>query len=175
MTETIPGVLITGTIGAGKSTIASVVSEVLHERGDRHALLEADWLGELYPAPDTADRFNFGLVLRNLALIWPNFVEAGARKLILTATLESRDGLEGMRGALPGVDLKVVRLIAAPHVIEERLRARERGHLLDRFLERTALLEAQFARLGLEDLTVENGGRPAWEVAEEIVDLLRWR
>ena len=175
MADPIQGVVITGTIGAGKTTIASVVSEVLHGQGIRHAILELDWFGELYPPPDLEDRFNLALAHRNLAAVWPNFVAAGATKAVVTATLESRAELDGLKGALGGVDLTVVRLTTSPEAIAERLRARERGRLLDDFLDRTLVLEANFQQIELEDFTVSNDGRPAWEVAEEIVELLRWR
>ena len=74
----IPGLLVTGTIAAGKTSVAEAVSEQLHRFGLRHALIDFDWLGQLYPPPDLSDPYNDALAIKNLAAVWANFQAAGA-------------------------------------------------------------------------------------------------
>src|SRR3712207_4409895 len=84
----IPVVVLTGTIGVGKTAIAMTMSEILHDLDVRHALLEVDWLGEVYPAPFPDDPYSTRFAMRNLAAIWPNFLEVGITRAIVTMTLE---------------------------------------------------------------------------------------
>ncbi|MGI8775366.1 MAG: adenylyl-sulfate kinase [Actinomycetota bacterium] len=51
--------LLTGTIGAGKTTLAEAMSEVLHERATRHALIDLDWLGQVSPLPEGRDPYDY--------------------------------------------------------------------------------------------------------------------
>lgn len=44
MPTSVPLLVITGTIASGKSTIAGLASEILHDRGIKHGLIEVDWL-----------------------------------------------------------------------------------------------------------------------------------
>lgn len=170
----VEGVLLTGTIGAGKTTIAEAISDHLHEAGIRHALLDVDWLGQVYPPPDEADRFNDRLSFRNLAAIWPNFVETGIRYAVLAATVLSRVELEGLRRALPGCELTVVRVAAPPEIVAERIRRREIGNLLEDFLSRTDSVAQTIEGAALEAFSVTNEDRRPSELASEILRRLGW-
>jgi len=59
MTSGISAVALTGTIGAGKTTVAEAISEELHERNIRHALLDLDWLGQVYPVPEGHEPYGY--------------------------------------------------------------------------------------------------------------------
>lgn len=78
----VPTLVLTGTIGAGKTTIAEAISELLPERGIRHALIDLDWLGQVYPPLDADDPFDLSLALRNLAVTSPIFVTAGVESAV---------------------------------------------------------------------------------------------
>ncbi len=170
----VTGVLLTGTIGAGKTTLAEAISEGLHEAGIRHALIDLDWLGQVYPPPVERDPFNESLSLRNLAAVWPNFVGTGIRHAVLAATVTSRGELDRLDAALPGCELKVVRVTATPETVAARIRSREVGNLLDDFLARTESVAETIERAALEELSVANDGRRPAEVAEEILGYLGW-
>ena len=51
MAEPSRAIALTGTIAAGKTTLAEAISEELHARETRHALIDLDWLGQVYPTP----------------------------------------------------------------------------------------------------------------------------
>jgi predicted GTPase len=93
MQTSVPVVVVTGTIGVGKTAIAMTMSEILHERGIRHGLLEVDWLGEVYPAPYPDDPYSTRFAMKNLAAIWPNFLEVGITRAIVAMTLENHQEL----------------------------------------------------------------------------------
>lgn len=140
-----PVLIISGTIGAGKSTIALEVSRILGERGDLHALIDLDHLGTMVPAP-AQDLRNVELTMHNLAAIWPNYRAAGVRRAVIASVVQSRDDLAQFRRAIPNAALAVVELRAAP----ESLLA------------------------GAADHVVATDGRPVRAVAEEVLRLAGW-
>ncbi len=170
----VSGVLLTGTIGVGKTTLAEAISERLHQEGVRHGLLDLDWLGQVYPPPDEADPFNDSLAVRNLAAIWPNFIAAGISHAVLAATVVHRNQLEAISGALQGCDLTVVRVVARPETVAARIRGRDHGRLLEDFLGRSDFVAGEIERAALESFSVSNEDRPPSELAEEILRQLEW-
>jgi gluconate kinase len=170
----IEGVAITGTIGVGKTAVAEALSELMHHEGLRHALIDVDWLGQVYPPPRTDDPYDLSLAFRNLTAIAPNFLAAGARYFIVAATLTSRRELDGLRSALPRVRLHVCRLTASPETITVRIRGRELGSLLNDFLARTQSLDRHIRAARMEDFVVVNDDRPIAEVASDLLARLAW-
>lgn len=164
--------LLTGTVGSGKTTVATEVADVLSEREVPNAALDLDTLTMQWPP---SSRWNADLMFSNLALLWPNFRFHGAERLVLAHVLE--DGTERSRylAAVPGADLVVVRLVAPEPLRRRRLVGRmPPGPGLDWHLHRTAELEAILAAAEHEDLTVDNGDRPVREVAEEVLARIGW-
>ncbi|MFN2390114.1 MAG: AAA family ATPase [Actinomycetota bacterium] len=174
MESVVPVVVITGTIGVGKTTVATAMSEILHERGIRHGILEVDWLGEVYPAPYPDDPYSTSFAMQNLAAIWPNYLEVGITRAIVTMTLENHQELEGLRTALSSPNLTVVRLEASTDTRAARIKHRELGNLLNLFLEKTDPLAAKMKRFGIGDLVVDNDHRTPQEVAEEVLTSIGW-
>jgi thymidylate kinase len=174
MGRNVKAVAITGTIGVGKTALAAALSELLHSKGIRHGLLELDWLGEVYPPPNPDDPYSLDLTFRNLKLIAPNLIEAGAEFLVIGATLTSKPELDGLREALGEIPITVCRVAASPETIAKRIRQRELGYLLDDFLNRTDALANEIEDAGIDDFVVVNDDRPIAEVAAELLEKLGW-
>lgn len=174
MGSSIPVVVVTGTIGVGKTAIAMTMSEILHDRGIRHGLLEVDWLGEVYPAPNPEDPYSTRFAMKNLAAIWPNFLEVGITRAIVTMTLENLQEKADLEDALEPASVTVVRLEASSETRAGRIEKRELGVLRDLFLQKTDPLAAQMESLGIGDLVVSNEGRTPQDVATEILERLDW-
>jgi predicted kinase len=170
--------VVNGTMGAGKSTVASAVADLLHERRVPAGLLDADALCQAEPAP-AGDRFNESLLFDNLAAIAPNYLSRGFTTLVIARVIEDA----GDRGryahafALDGLaaEVVVVRVTAPEPERVARLAAREpEGKWRDFALARTVELEASLDALGLDDHTVVNSGRAAAQTAEEVLRLIGW-
>jgi predicted kinase len=172
--DAVRGVLFTGTIGAGKTVLAEAASQQLHEAGIRHALLDVDWLGQVYPPLDESDPHTRALAYRNLAAIWPNFVEAGIVHAVLADTVTGRGQLDLLKAAVPGCELTVVRVVAPPEMVAARIRSREVGGLLEDFLRRTEAVAELVERAHMEDVTVTNDDRPPQEIGAELLQELGW-
>lgn len=167
-------ILLTGTVGSGKTSVAIEIGELLEASDVPYALVDLDWLGWLRPAPASLVTQRSALA-ENLALVWRTFREAGVERLVLARYVEDREQLEAFRGALPGVELFVVRLVAPPAVVDRRLRARDSGAQLAEHLAETAAFAARGEQAGLEDAVVENGERSLADVAADVLVAARWR
>lgn len=171
--EKIPTVLVTGTVGSGKTAVADEIAVLLHEQSLSHALLDLDWLCQAYPVPE-ADPYRDELMLKNLASIWPNYRAEDIRYLVLSRVIENRDHLVRYREAIPEADIQVVRVVAPPHVIQKRLRHREIGSFYDHLWRRSQELSSILDASVVEDFVVSNDERPVREVATEVLTGLGW-
>ena len=169
----VPVAVITGTIGVGKTAVAEAMSEILHERGIRHGLIEVDWLGQVYPAPDPDDPYGISLAMTNLAAIWPSFLEAGITRAIVTMTIENQAELSRLREAI-GAEPEVIRLEAGTAARRERITRRDQGSLRELFLAKTDPLARQMERLSIGTRVVANEGRSPDQTALEILETLAW-
>lgn len=174
MSLTIKAVLLTGTIGSGKTSLAEAVSEELHEHGIRHALVDLDWLAQVYPVPDPLDPHNMNLQLENLRVMWPNFLTAGITHAVCAGTIFNAQQLRGLRDAMPEAKITVIRVVAPSEVIKARFRARDRSRLLADFLARTDQLATEIEEARIEDLAVSNDDLPIHDLARRTLWRLGW-
>jgi hypothetical protein len=170
----VPTLVISGTIGSGKTAIATDIGEVLAEQGRTGAVIDLDWLGWVCGPPGERSGDVEGLILKNLAAVWPNFRDAGAEYLVLSRVIQSTSQLDALRQAIPQARLTVVRLVGSPETIAERLRRRDTGTILEEHLRETVDFDAVLERAALEDYRVVNDDRSAREVTLEILDTIGW-
>ncbi|MEY2426412.1 MAG: hypothetical protein QOI61_1984 [Actinomycetota bacterium] len=172
MAAAVPVLLITGTVGAGKSTIAYELNDALSELEIPNAMVDLDALCAQWPS---SSKWNADLMFENLALLWPNCQAHGATHLVLAHVVEDRVELERYRDAIPGAEIMVVRLVSPHEVRVKRLVGRmPPGPSLQWHLRRTGELEALMDHAAVHDLLVENGERPVRDVAMEILQRAGW-
>jgi hypothetical protein len=159
------GILLTGGVGTGKTTVLLALGELLEARGEPYALVDLDWLAWLRPAPGTVSVQD--VLVANLRAAWETYRGAGVETLALARFVRTAEELAAIRGALPDVELVAVRLTLPPALQEERLRARDTGRELEQHL---ALL-AEGEPASFEDASVANDRDPL-EVMQEIVELV---
>ena len=170
----VPVAIVTGTIGAGKSTVAAAMSELLHEAGIRHGLVEVDSLGEVYPAHDPADPYGEALAMQMLATLWPQYLAAGITRAIVTMTLENTKELMRLLEAMGSPAATVVRLDASGRTRAARIKQREFGNLRSTFLEKTDELGTRMAQLGIGDVIVDNDDRSPVDTARDVLRQIGW-
>jgi adenylylsulfate kinase-like enzyme len=163
-------VIVTGPVGAGKSTVADVMRWTLVDQGVTCAVIDMDALRMVAPYPP-GDPFGERIGHRNLASIWPNLVDAGVRAVMIATVVEDRaHSLAAHRAAMPGGKVTIVRLNVPMDLVKERLAHRERTpDDLAWSLNRAPELQGIMERGAVEDLLVEVGERTPEEVAEEII------
>lgn len=170
----VPILVVTGTVGVGKTTIAAEIGDVLRERGVPHAVVDGDWLTNCWPG-DERERFNHAVLFDNLRAMWPVFARFGATRLIVANVMESRDDAARYEDAVPGGVVRVCRLTASAVVVADRIRARNHGWALDWHLARAPELHGILERARPEDAIVDNGGgRSLRDVAIDVLHAVGW-
>jgi chloramphenicol 3-O-phosphotransferase len=165
--------LLNGTVGVGKSSLAEAIAALLSTRRIPNAYLDMDEVRRKWPAP-ADDPFNSALAMQNLASLSSNFVRAGVERLVLAGVMETGAELEGYSSAV-GMPLVTCRLTVEADVLRNRLRARHfddaelRWHLA-RAPELAQILDAA----SLEDFCVDVTATPVSEAATEVAGLIGW-
>jgi hypothetical protein len=164
--------VLSGTVGVGKTTIGEEIHDVLSEREIPNAFFDLDALR--YQWPPTSP-WNADLLVEHLAALWPNLARRDVEHLVLAGVMETPADLDRIREALPPTAVSVIRLIAPAEVRTGRLRSRmQPGPALDWHLARTAELDAILDASAVDMRTVVNGDRPPREVAVEVLDRVGW-
>ncbi|MEU4162616.1 adenylyl-sulfate kinase [Actinoplanes sp. NPDC026670] len=166
--------LVTGTVGSGKTSVADALGDLLADAELPNAVIDVDWLRRSWPAPP-GDRFNRGITLRNLRAVARNYVDAGALRLVLAGVIESRAERDAYRIAL-GVPLAVCRLTVDLPTVRQRLTRRHQDDPdgLRWHLDRSGELDEILRRARVEDVTVEVTSRSVRQVAEAVRDAVGW-
>lgn len=172
--------VINGTMGAGKTTIAAAVHDLLAERDARTGHVDADLLCQAEPRPED-DRFHQELLFDNLAAIAPQFRARGYGCMVIPRVVEDPADRERFGRAFGSAEagpaeVAVVRVDAPEGVRVERLTAREpEGYWRDFAHARTVELDGILRSLDLDDAVVDNAGdRDRLVVAAEVLERAGW-
>jgi len=162
-------VLITGAPGAGKSSVAGALHDLLAGEGVANAVVEADELRRAHP-PLAPER-----VRRHLGSLATAYAGAGYALLIVTETLETAQDARATLAALGGGDVLLVRLDAGAATVAARIRAREPAWWagLDRLVAHAERLTDDMRSLPGVDLVLSTEGRTARSVAREVLAAVR--
>ena len=161
-------VLITGVFGAGKSSAAEEIADILEKRGAAYAVLDLDWLAWFGPEDQHAHR---RVLAQSLAAVVGNYRKAGVRFFVLAYAVPDEAQLESLTVAL-GMPVKVVRLTVSLSEIRKRLLGDvTTGRQAD--LREAGAWLATAKGTGFEGLTLSND-RAIGEVASDILDWLGW-
>jgi adenylylsulfate kinase len=165
--------LLNGTVGVGKSSVAESMTALLSTRGIPNASLDMDELRRKWPAP-ADDPFNSALAVQNLSCLSINFIRAGVERLVLAGVVETPSELERYASAV-GVPLMTCRLTATADVVRERLRARhvDNDELLWH-LARAAELDQILDDASLEDFCIDVSAITVSQAAAEVAGLVGW-
>jgi predicted ABC-type ATPase len=163
--------VITGSMGSGKTTVMAEASDLLTIRGVAHAAVDLDALGMAF-VPDRTPLLE--LTYANLRAVWGHYAAAGINSLLVACAVETVDQLQRIRAAVSATDLMVCRLTAPIGTMQERIRLREPGMLQQRFVDRIALLEQALDACRVEDFSIRNDGRRVTEVAAEMLERAGW-
>jgi hypothetical protein len=167
----IPLIVITGTMGSGKTTVLAEASDILTARDVRHAAIDFDALAVGHVREDAWP----DLACRNLHAVWRNFAAAGATRLLIADAVESGAGLDRIRQAVPGAQMVVCRLTAPLSTMRRRVAVREPGMLRERLVARVEALAAILDAAAVEQFSLTNDDDcPVTEVASQLLRRAGW-
>lgn len=170
--------VVTGAMGAGKTSVGESAHSALAVRGARTAFIDADTLCEAYPSPPD-DTVNQSLLMEALAALAPVYRRRGYGLLVIPRILKDPADRAAIAHALAGpggiADVAVVRITAPLEERIARLRRRETSQRwLDWAVPRTAEQADELEELAIEDAVVDNSGRPPEDSAAEALDAIGW-
>lgn len=166
--------LITGTVGAGKTSVAAMVGDLLGRARVPHAVIDLDDLRRAWPNPP-GDRFNVAIAVANLRAVAGNYLDAGAARIVLAGVIETQADRDGYQDAL-GIPLAVCRLRVDLPLVQARLTRRHEGDSsalrwhLDRSTELDTILEAA----ALEDFCVRASDLTVALTAAAVIRTVGW-
>ena len=163
--------IITGSMGAGKTSVLAEASDILALRRLVHAAIDLDALGLAHLASSAG---NDGVMYRNLESVYRNYSALGVTRLLLARAMEDRAELELCRTVVSAAKTTVCRLTAGIDTMQQRVKTRESGVLQREYVDRVTILDAILDRARLEDFAVINEGRPLSEVAQEMLIKAGW-
>lgn len=173
MAVIVPVLVVTGTVGVGKTTTAIAISDILADRGMTHALIDMDWMRWSTPRPQD-DPFNTAVGYRNLAAVWANYRAMGAEYLVLVDVVEDNADLDQYDKAVPDATIQVVRLLAPLPTILRRLEGRESDENLAWHQRRAPELIEIMDRNHIGDIQIETDGRSNQAIALDILHRIGW-
>ncbi|MBA2444530.1 MAG: ATP-binding protein [Nocardioidaceae bacterium] len=166
--------LITGTVGVGKTSVAEAVGDLLSEAQMPNAVVDIDWLRRAWPAP-SGDRFNMAIAMRNLRSVSANYFDAGIVRLVLAGVLETQADRDHHEASV-GVPMVVCRLRVDLLLVRVRL-ARRHENLsasLRWHLDRSGELDAIMDAAAVEDCQVDATTATLAEAAAAVIREVGW-
>ena len=163
--------IITGSMGAGKTAVLAEASDILALRHVAHAAIDLDALG-LAHLPFSVS--NDDVLYRNLESVCKNYSSLGVRRFLVARAMEDRVELELCRGAVSAKNTIVCRLAANIETMQQRVKIRESGVLQREYVARVAELNVILDCARLEDFTVASEDRRLTEVAHEMLLKAGW-
>lgn len=163
--------VITGSMGSGKTAVLFEASDILVSRNIPHAAIDLDAFGTVHLPPGVQDK---ELMYRNLRSVWENYAQVGLKRLLLARAIESREELECCREAVKVESVAVCRLTASMETMHMRVQSREIGAMQNSFIARAAELNAILDRANLEDFAVNNENRTVTGTPLEMLTRSGW-
>ena len=109
--DAIDGVVITGVYGAGKSSVAAEIAELLERRRRPYGAVDLDWL-RWSDVPGITPEQARKVYLDNVDDVTRRYRAAGVRHFVFALVRREQNDLEELRVA-SGLPLRVVRLTVA--------------------------------------------------------------
>lgn len=161
--------ILHGSPGSGKSTIADAVSELLREADTPHAIIDLDEISRIFPTQDPS------FSKKNLKAIWPNYAAVQGLRGIIPTVIVDKEELRLLRDALPEAKFMICELMAPEEVLKERVMAREPNE----FWQKTLLKWLDVYRNRSEDqkfgdFEVDTHDKSVEEAAREVVAKAGW-
>ena len=163
--------IITGTMGAGKTAVLGEASDILAQRQIVHAAIDLDAFGLAHlPSAARSD----GVMYENLRSICRNYAALGVQRFLVARAIEDSAQLKLCRDIIPTVNTVVCRLTASIEAMKRRVQIRDLGISQREYVARVAKLNVILDDVRLEDFAVTNENRSLTDVAIEMLVKAGW-
>ena len=158
-----------GSPGSGKTTIARAVAERLCVLDLANAVIDLDELAIVYP--EQGGSFSRG----NLRSVWPNYAAVPSVRVILPLVVRDHDDLSELREITAPARFMVCELTAPRAILERRVVEREPDdHWRSRLLDFVALYHGRDDHSAIRDFAVATHPQPVEDTAVEVIGKCGW-
>jgi hypothetical protein len=126
--------IITGTMGAGKTAVLGEASDILARRQIVHAAIDMDALGLAHLSSAASD--GVMIMFENLRSVCGNYAAVGVQKFLVARAIEDAAQLKLCREIIPAANAVVCRLAASVETMKRRVETRELGILQPEYVAR---------------------------------------
>lgn len=161
--------ILHGSPGSGKTTLARAISEQLRTADIAHAVIDVDELNLVHPSRGRK------FWLANLAAIWPNYTSVPGVRVIVPTVVADAEHLEVLRETMPAASFVVCELTAPIDVLKARVTEREPTEEWRESLR--GWVDHHAARTDLEsvrDILVSTHDRSEDDAAREVLRAIGW-
>ncbi len=162
--------LINGSVGAGKTSVADAIYNILSDAGGRCALIDMDFLRAFSPRPKD-DPFGTQLGCVNLKSIANNYISHGIDNFIIPSVIESKEEIKKYRISVdPRAQVLTVRLEADIEVTKKRLAEREGPDSIEWCINRSEELTKSLRVGAIDDTAIQTDNISVQQIAAKILD-----
>jgi hypothetical protein len=162
--------IITGSMGSGKTSVLGEASDLLAQRHITHAAIDLDASGLAHIGSGETKT----VMYRNLQCVCENYAALDVKRLLLARAIGDRTELKLCREVVSATNTVVCRLVASIETMEQRVRMRESGVAQHDYIVRVAELDNRLDRTGLEDFSVNSENRTVTDIAQEMLIKAGW-
>lgn len=163
--------IITGSMGAGKTSVLNEASDILALQNIPHAAIDLDAFG-LAHLPSGAS--NDAAMYRNLRSVCKNYTSLGVWRFLVARAIEDHATLERCRKAVSAKSTVVCRLTASIGTMRQRVRMRESGVQQKQLVARVEELNSILDRARLENFSIASDHCSVTRVAREMLLRAGW-
>lgn len=160
-------IVITGPVGAGKTTTAMALAELLEHSDIPCAVVDMDQLRWFHPTP-AGDPFGESVGHKHVRYMADTYLDMGLPTFILADVIETQAGRDALAGAVHEYEITIVRLEVAMERLHNRLRGRETERQIAWHLNRAQELQDIMTTNGIGDFVVPVNDETPEQVAETI-------
>nr|WP_238345490.1 AAA family ATPase [Actinopolymorpha cephalotaxi] len=164
--------VLSGTVGVGKTSVGRAISYLLSQRQVPHALIDLDWFETFWTQRKDLEQ-NEETLHRNISAVWQNYRDAGAERLVFCRIVEANAVLDRLTDAVPGARPIVVWLAAPTDQVLARIRSRE-AEDPSWFMETSVQVAERVVPEDIADHVIHVGERTPTQIAEEALRLTGW-
>lgn len=171
-TVEVRALIITGSVGVGKTRVLDAVTELLRSADMSHLGVDMDRLCDYWPWV-SGDPHNRLAGLETLRVMCSTARNRGIDRLVLAEVIEQQDDLSRYAEAAEATSTTVVRLVLPDELIPDRLSKRDRDGDSERELSRSRELADLMERHDVGDAVIVNDRTPV-DTAHEVLRAVAW-
>jgi len=162
--------ILHGSPGSGKTTLAEAIAEQLREADQTNAVIDLDEISRVYPPQDHS------FSRRGLKAIWSNYAAIPNLKVVIPTVIADAEDHRLLIDAMPATKVMICELSAPEPVLKERVSTREPNEYWQNRLRKWVdVYHKRDESQKFGDFQVTTHDKSVENTAQEIIGRAGWR